>query len=158
MHCGSLETARKCMVWLWGIQEAWCSDLLGTHCTSPFHLPSATEFMLLETRKIGGSTKKNFRVQLMGSLACWWNCCAANIFSRAYVKKNGNRFKHEAWQLALTRIFKHFGTCTIVSKLVLPKHKWTSSTTPQVPDKCVGKGYVSYKYKTVRLLILMDAA
>ena len=96
MHCGSLETARKCMVWLWGIQEAWCSDLLGTHCTSPFHLPSATEFMLLETRKIGDSTKKNFRVQLMGSLACWWNCCAANIFSRAYVKKNGNWFKHEA--------------------------------------------------------------
>ena len=63
---------------------------------SPFHLPSAAEFKLFETRKIGGPTKKNFRVQLKGSLACRWNRCAANIFSRAYIKKNGNQFKHEA--------------------------------------------------------------
>jgi hypothetical protein len=62
---------------------------------SPFHLPSTAEFTRFETRKIGGPSLKDFRVQLIGSLACQWNRRAADIFSRAYIKKNGTQFKRQ---------------------------------------------------------------
>jgi hypothetical protein len=62
---------------------------------SPFRLPSTAELTRFEARKIGGPTGKNFRVQLTGSLSCRWNRHAADVFSKAYIKKNGSRFKHE---------------------------------------------------------------
>ncbi|KAI0291477.1 hypothetical protein BC826DRAFT_955745 [Russula brevipes] len=69
---------------------------------SPFCLPSKAEFTRFEMRKIGGPTRKNFRVQLIGSLACQWNRRAADVFSKAYIKKKGPQFKHED----LVRCFK----------------------------------------------------
>ncbi|KAH9031995.1 hypothetical protein EDB85DRAFT_1865382 [Lactarius pseudohatsudake] len=62
---------------------------------SPFRLPSRKEFARFEKRMKGGPTRKNFRVQLTGSLACRWNCRAADVFSKAYIKKYKSRFKHE---------------------------------------------------------------
>ena len=60
---------------------------------TPFCLPSTTEFKRFEARKLGGPTSKNFRVQLTGSLVCWWNRHAADVFSQAYIDTNGKRFK-----------------------------------------------------------------
>ncbi len=63
---------------------------------SPFCLPSKTDIARFEDRKRKGPTRKNFRVQLTGSLACQWNHRAADVFSKAYLKKNKNsQFKHE---------------------------------------------------------------
>ncbi len=62
---------------------------------SPFHLPSIAEFTRFEAQKIRGPTRKNFRVQLTGSLSCQWNRHATDVFSRAFVKKMGNKFKRE---------------------------------------------------------------
>ena len=62
---------------------------------APFRLPSMAEFTRFEARKIGGPTREKFSVQLTGSLACRWNNHAANVFSRAYIKANGSRFKRE---------------------------------------------------------------
>lgn len=63
---------------------------------SPFRLPSTAEFKLFEARKIGGPTRKNFRVQLTGSLSCRWNRHAGEVFAKAYIKKNhGTEFKRE---------------------------------------------------------------
>lgn len=50
---------------------------------------------MFEKRKIGGPTRKDFRIQLIGSLACRWNRHAADVFSHAYVKENGQKFKRE---------------------------------------------------------------
>jgi hypothetical protein len=62
---------------------------------SPFCLPTSAEYKLFEARKIGGPTRKNFRVQLTASPTCLWNRQAADVFAKAYIKKNGGRFKHE---------------------------------------------------------------
>lgn len=62
---------------------------------SPFRLPSTSEFTRFETRKIGGPSKNDFRVQLIGSLTCRWNRHAAEVFSHVYVKWNGQKFKPE---------------------------------------------------------------
>lgn len=62
---------------------------------SPFKLPSNTELQRFEKRNIGGPTKKDFRVQLVGSLACHWNDRAAAIFAKTYIKKKGRDFKDD---------------------------------------------------------------
>ncbi|KAH9168267.1 hypothetical protein EDB89DRAFT_1855711 [Lactarius sanguifluus] len=65
---------------------------------SPFSLPSKKEFQRFEKRNIGGPTRKDFRVQLVGSLACRWNGRAADVFARTYIKKKGRDrcpFEHE---------------------------------------------------------------
>ena len=61
----------------------------------PFHLPSTAEFTQFEAQKIGGPTRKDFCVQLTRLLSCQWNRRAADMFSRAFGKKMGNKFKCE---------------------------------------------------------------
>ena len=63
--------------------------------TSPFNLPSNTEFQRFEKRHIGGPSAKDFRVQLVGSLACHWNSRAAAIFAETYIKAKGRAFKRD---------------------------------------------------------------
>ena len=62
---------------------------------SDFPLLSSKEFKRFEAQNTGGPTRKNFRVQLVGSLACKWNHRAADVFASAYIKEKGTLFKHE---------------------------------------------------------------
>ncbi|KAI9442402.1 hypothetical protein H4582DRAFT_1809756, partial [Lactarius indigo] len=63
---------------------------------SQFSLPSKSEFERFEDRNYGGPTREDFRVQLVGSLACNWNRRTADIFARMYIKKKKcHLFKHE---------------------------------------------------------------
>lgn len=66
-----------------------------TSRNSPFKLPSNAEFQRFEKRNIGGPTREDFRVQLVGSLACHWNRRAAAVFAKIYIKKKGHTFKRE---------------------------------------------------------------
>lgn len=62
---------------------------------TPFKLPSNTEFQRFEKRNIGGPTREDFRVQLVGSLACQWNSRAAALFVRTYIMEKGRAFTYD---------------------------------------------------------------
>lgn len=87
---------------------------------TPFTLPSNTEFQRFEKRNIGGPTRKDFRVQLVGSLACHWNCRAAAIFAKTYIKKKGRVFKYDdlvaCFKVHLRALKKQFGQIKAGSK------------------------------------------
>src|SRR6266404_7841316 len=62
---------------------------------TPVSQPSKKEFRHFEERNIGSPTKRHFRLQLVGSLACLWNSRAADIFANSYIKEKGRLFKRE---------------------------------------------------------------
>ncbi|KAI9449594.1 hypothetical protein BJY52DRAFT_1227678 [Lactarius psammicola] len=94
----------------------------------PGHQSHSSLEMKTEKQKEGGPTSKNFHVQLKGPLACQWNCCAADIFSEAYIKKYKNQFKHED----LVACFKTH-LCTLKNQ---HEHIKASPTKTQMDIEC----------------------